>query len=99
MLKDLNGDQLQLEELMSSISEAGYSAGWMEGLEYELWVILNSTKRNYGRHIVTEEQFQQLKYLSDKCGCWIVFDDEKEETALDLESWRKGFSEKMGTSR
>jgi hypothetical protein len=41
MLKDLNSDQLLLAELMSSISEDGFSASWMEGLEYELWEILN----------------------------------------------------------
>jgi len=65
MLKDLNEDQLQLEELMSRISEAGYSAGWMEGLEYELWVILNDGKGSFGRHDVTHEELLQLKFLSD----------------------------------
>jgi hypothetical protein len=33
MLTDLNEDQLALAELMSQISQAGYSAAWMDGLE------------------------------------------------------------------
>ncbi|MBN8852874.1 MAG: hypothetical protein BGO55_14935 [Sphingobacteriales bacterium 50-39] len=92
MLKDLNEDQLQLEELMSRISEAGYSAGWMMGLEYELWQILNDGKGSFGRHHVTQEELQQLQFLSEKCGCWVVFDDNTEETAVDLETWKKMFS-------
>jgi len=95
MLQDLNDDQLQLARLMSRISEEGYSAGWMEGLEYELWEILNGGKNNYGRHVVTQEQLQQLRFLSDKYGCWIVFDDDTEETAVDLEMWTKMFPNHM----
>jgi len=93
MLQDLNDDQLQLERLMSRISEEGYSAGWMKGLEYELWAILIDGKGSCGRHDVTQEELQQLRFLSDKCGCWIVFDDETEETAVDLETFRKMFLE------
>ena len=99
MLKDLNQDQLQLAELMSKISEEAISAGWMNGLEYKLWEILDGVKSNYYSHMVTQEELQQLKALSEQCGCWIIFDDESEETALDLESWKKRFSEKMGTVR
>jgi hypothetical protein len=94
MLKDLNDDQLQLAELMSRISEEGYSAGWMVGLEYALWEILNGTNREYGVHIIRQEELDQLQTLVNKCGCWIIFDDENEETAVDLEAWKKIFSNK-----
>jgi hypothetical protein len=77
MLNDLNKDQLLLEEFMSEISEAGFSAGWMGDLEFDLWEILNGDKRRYGHHIITQDELDQLKSLSDKCGCWIVYDDEK----------------------
>ncbi len=97
MLKDLDRDQLQLAELMSKISEESLSAGWMNGLEYELWEILNYNKSTYGGYSITADDLQQLKVLSDKCSCWIIFDDENEETALDLESWKKKYNEKMGT--
>jgi hypothetical protein len=41
---------------------------------------------------------QNAVLLSDKCG-WITYGDENAETALDLESWKKRFSEKMRTVR
>jgi hypothetical protein len=99
MLKDLNEDQLQLEELMSRISEEAVSAGWMDGLEYELWEILIGLRTSYYRRIVTQEEIEQLRFLSNKCGCWIIFDDESEETALDLDTWKKRYIEKMGPAR
>ncbi len=89
MLKDLSNDQLLLAELMSQISEAGYSAGWMDGLEFDLWEILNGHKRKYGGYSVSQDELNQLQSLSNKCDCWIVFDDEKEETAVELETWKK----------
>jgi len=96
MLKDLNQDQLQLAELMSKISEEAISAGWMDGLEYELWEILNGTRTSYYRHVVAQEEIQRLRLLSAKCGCWIIFDDVNGETAIDLESWKERVIEKMG---
>ncbi|GGB12492.1 hypothetical protein GCM10011511_40160 [Puia dinghuensis] len=71
----------------------------MDGLEYELWEILNGVKSHYYRHMVTQEELQQLKVLSEQCGCWIIFDDESEETALDLESWKKRFEKQKGATR
>jgi hypothetical protein len=53
MLKDLNRDQLLLEELMSQISEEGFSAGWMKNLEFDLWRIINGGDRRYGWHFLT----------------------------------------------
>jgi len=94
MLQDLNDDQLQLAELMSRISEEGYSAGWMKGLEYRLWEILNGRNREYGVHTITQEELGQLQSLVNKCGCWIVFDEENEETAVELETWKKTFLNK-----
>lgn len=47
MLKDLNDDELKLAKLMSRISEAVYSAGWINDLEFELWeIITDSNRRN-----------------------------------------------------
>ena len=93
MLKDLDSDQLLLEELMSNISEEDFSAGWMTNLEFDLWGILNGDNRKYGHHLITQSEIDQLKSLSKKCGCWIVFDEEKEETAVELEAWKKMFTD------
>jgi hypothetical protein len=83
-----------LAELMSQISEAGFSTGWMDGLEFELWKILNGGNKKYGRYSITQEDLDQLQSLASKCGCWIVFDDENEETAVDLENWKRIFENK-----
>lgn len=89
MLHDLNEDQRALAELMSQISEKGFSAGWMNRVEFDLWNIVTGGSPQYGRHIVTESELHQLRSLAGKCGCWIVFDDEKEETAVDLKTWKQ----------
>jgi hypothetical protein len=94
MLKDLNKDQLLLEELMSQISEEGFYAGWMAGLEFDLWRIINGDDKRYGHHVLTQEEIDRLWSLARKCGCWIVFDDEKEETAIDLDIWEEMFLNK-----
>ena len=91
MRRDLNEDQLKLADLMSNISEDGYSAGWMEDLEFNLWDALNGGEKKYGRHIITSSQLEELKFLSQMCGCWIIFNGEQEETAIDIEEWRKIF--------
>ena len=93
MLRDLNEDQLKLADLMSKISEDGYSAGWMEGLEFALWEALNGEENKYGRHIITSSELEDLKLLSQKFGCWILFNDDQEETAIGLEEWKKKFNE------
>jgi len=82
---------------MSKISEDAFSAGWLDGLEYELWENLDRSMSSYCKHIIPHEELEQLRFLSDKCGCWIIFDNDHEETALDLESWEKKFNEKMRT--
>jgi hypothetical protein len=92
MMNDLTSQQLQLENFMSDISERCYSAGWLQDLEYVLWDALINGPRKFGGGIITEKDIETLKKLSEAANAWIVFDDVKEETAMDLESWRKKFN-------
>lgn len=92
MLTNLTKDQLALAELMSQISEAGFSAGWMMGLEYDLWTALKGGSRKYGHYIITQDDINQLQSLANQCGCWIVFDDEHEETAVELKTCQEMYS-------
>jgi hypothetical protein len=98
MLKDLDKDQLLLAELMSEISEAGFSAGWMKDMEFDLWSAINGGDGSYGRHILTQAEIDQLLFLSNKCRCWIVFDDENEETAVDLDIWKEMFAKRENST-
>jgi hypothetical protein len=48
---------------MSSISEEGWSAGWMLGLEHVLWHMVLNGPAKFGRVFVDEQRVQQMKYL------------------------------------
>jgi hypothetical protein len=91
MLSELTHDQQTLVAAMSDLSEAGYHAGWIAGLEYDLWRLLLANGDHYGRHDVSAEELGRLRHLAEQCGGWIVFDDEKEETFVPLAEWQRMF--------
>jgi hypothetical protein len=99
MLKDLTPDQLKLCEYMSDLSEDAYCAGWMDGLEYALWEALLGLRGAYGWLELTKEQKEDLRVLSEKCGGWIIFDDEKEETWVAASDWERRFSAWKGSGK
>jgi hypothetical protein len=89
MLSDLTIDQKALADAMSSISEGAYSASWMTGLEFALWSLLVSGETRYGRASLKKEEVEGLRRLSEACGGWIIFDDEKEEVFVPLADWKR----------
>ena len=97
MLKDLSPDERNLAELMSRISEESFTAGWMDGLEFELWDILKSDSSKHG-YVITQNEIEELRSLSQICGCWIIYDNAKEETSVDIEVWKKVFNDKFNTA-
>ncbi len=90
MLSNLNTEQRALAEYMSELSEQAYYAGWMHGLEHALWRAVTEGPFQYGVLQLTNEHVEALKRLSEGCGGWIRFDDEKEETFISLDEWRTG---------
>jgi hypothetical protein len=84
-----------LTDYMSELSESAYYAGWMKGLEFALWWAVTDGPRLYGRLDITAEHISKLRALSDACGGWIVFDDETEETFVDLDAWRRIYAERI----
>ena len=91
MFHDLTTDQQAHTLAMGEISEASYSAGWMLGLEYALWQLLETGKSAQGRYHLSEEERQKLRVLSERCGGWIAFDDQKGETFVPFSDWRSMF--------
>ena len=91
MLTDLSPEQRALADAMSEISESAYCAGWMDGLEYALWHLLTTGQTRYGRSRVTREELMRLRNLSERCGGWIVWDEQKEETFVQMEDWQRMF--------
>ena len=92
MLEDLNPGQQALAKFMSNISERCYGAGWMGNLEYVLWNAVQNGPCVFGHDTISQTDIEQLKQLSQACGCWIYFDDETEETAIEPAKWQKKFA-------
>lgn len=61
---------LALRTLMRDISEGHYCAGWMSGLEQDLWAMVQGGSREYGMDVVPEGTVQELKRLHTECGGW-----------------------------
>ena len=87
MINALTAPQRELHDLMSGLSEQAWSAGWMLGVEYELWKATQSPTYKVGRLQLSSTQCDQLRQLSQKCGGWIVFDDQHEEIFVPRAQW------------
>jgi hypothetical protein len=73
-----------LTRLMSDISEDRWCAGWLGGLEYMLWDAVVGRRKA----VCSSEEIEQLKYLSEKCRGWIIWDDQaKGEKFVPIEDW------------
>ena len=59
-----------LRDRMSNISEDCYCAGWMSGLEYDLWKMVRGGDRSYGMCRVSDDDVEQLRVLSEMAGGW-----------------------------
>lgn len=92
MLSDLTESQRALAEFMSDLSEQAWHAGWMEGLEYELWRAIVDGPCRLGQLTLSSVQVTRLKQLSDSCGGWIVFDDATEESFASASLWNSMYS-------
>jgi hypothetical protein len=91
MGSDLTEKELRLAEFMSEISEHCYAAGWMLNLEYVLWHAVINGERKYGQSYITQDDISTLIKLSTDANAWVVYDDDKEETALSLKEWTEKF--------
>ncbi|MEM9446743.1 MAG: hypothetical protein AAGA18_15485 [Verrucomicrobiota bacterium] len=82
-----NQSALFLVEYMQALSEEAYTANWMTGLEYALWYAVNNGPMSYGRLIINQDHINRLVELSNKCGGWFVYDDDREEIFIPLNEW------------
>lgn len=77
-----------LVKLMSAISEEYWCAGWMHNLEYTLWDVVAGRREG----ICSPEEIEQLKYLSEKCGGWIIWDEQaKGERFVPMQDWLRRY--------
>ena len=85
----------ELAVLMSDISESAFFAGWMSGLEFELWKAVVDGPRRYGQMFIDQALVDRLKALSDQCGGWIAWDGEC-ESFVALNDWSEIYITKVG---
>jgi hypothetical protein len=93
MIADNKEDEWLLAYIISNISERCYYASWMDDVEYILWYSLQEGPRRYGHDEISLDDITALKMLSDRCKCWIYFDDVMEETPIPLELWHVKYTE------
>jgi hypothetical protein len=93
VLTHLSPKQRELADYMSALSECAYRAAWMRDLEHALWRAVTEGVFQYGRLDLTAEHIQRLKTLSDACGGWIRFDEEREESFVTIAEWMERYYE------
>ncbi len=80
---------LALRDLMREISEAYRCAGWLSGLENDLWRMLQGGSRRYGMGEVTDAEIDQLRTLHERCGGWWVYTEGHGEMFIATADWLK----------
>jgi hypothetical protein len=81
------GAALGLLGLMTGISEEYWCAGWMSGLEYDLWRI--EAGKGYGQGSITDRQGLLLRELSAECDGWWYWDKDKGPKFIRMDAWLK----------
>lgn len=77
-----------LRELMSDISEDCWCAGWLHGLEYSLWSMVQGGDRKFGMDEVRQHEVDELRRLSEEAGGWWAFpDDATDEVFVPMADW------------
>ena len=84
----LTEKQQELYDLMSYISEEHWCAGWMNGLEFDLWERIKSDDPlPYGLGQIDPELLKKLRELSEETGGWIYMDELGDEHFIAMEEW------------
>jgi hypothetical protein len=83
------GAAVELLNLMNDISEDHYAAGWMVGLEYNLWSLaFENPEGNLGFSELSLRNRGRLIELTHRCqGWWIWSDDHGGRKFLSYNDW------------
>lgn len=65
----------KLAASMSEISEDYEAAGWLMGLEFQLWRMLHGGSSNMAFGDVEEDRLAELRELSAEAGGWVYWRD------------------------
>lgn len=84
---------------MRDISESHYAAGWMGGLEFDLWAMVCGGPRDYGMGEVSEAQVASLRDLSERAGGWWRWQDGVCEVFVTADEWAKMYAERSKAAK
>jgi hypothetical protein len=90
----LTDEQKELADLMSEHSQAAYRAGWMLGIERELWEAMHAPGFGGVPLNLTAADVQRLTALSACCGGWIVNDGVSPMRFVPLAEWEASLIER-----
>lgn len=79
------GAAIGLLGMMTGISEENWCAGWMSGIEFDLWEVVAG--KSYGQGVITDRQARLLRDLSDECDGWWYWQDGPK--FIRREAWRE----------
>lgn len=84
-----------LKCLMHGLSEHYYCAGWLNGLEYRLWRMVQGGARNFGMGEIEEGDVARLRTLAERSGGWWMWRDDGlyMEHFLTTEAWLAVYAE------
>lgn len=86
---------------MSVLSEKYYCAGWLIGLEYQLWSMVHGGSRECGPYTVTPEEVTKLRRLHERAGGWWMWAEDSQEPGasgqvfVPTAEWRKVVAQRV----
>jgi hypothetical protein len=83
-----------LLRLMEDISEDCWCAGWMSGLEGQLWQAVTDPESYYAKHGGIKPHIPGLRQLAEEAGGWWMWDDNDADgrVFVPLEAWKERFA-------
>lgn len=88
---------LRLVQVMRDISEECWCAGWLMGLEYSLWEVLQSGPSEFGMGEIGHVCLAELRRLHEKAGGWWRWDDEAGgEMFVPTKEWEELYANRGG---
>lgn len=90
-----DGAAIGLLAVMFAISQECWCAGWIDGLEYRLWQVVQAFAPGdlYGQCEISINQALLLRHLSYEAGGWWVWGGDRPEF-LTLQNWKARYAQK-----
>lgn len=87
-----------LVRLMREYSEDFWCAGWLSGLEYDLWEFTCGEAETYGTYLgsyLKDSERDYLKQLANDAGGWYYWSDKTPvgERFISMDDWLKMYEE------